>query len=63
VCGVGGVGRAVQGRILAQVSTMVDEGYLKPMIDAHDFSLDQIADAHRWVESGQARGKTVLVVD
>lgn len=53
-------GRAAHGEILAQIARIVDEGKLKPLIDARRFTLATIADAHALLESGQAQGKVVV---
>lgn len=48
------------GRQLGKIAEKVDSGQLKPLIDEHRFSLAEAADAHRHLESGQARGKVVV---
>lgn len=55
-------GRAEHGKILSQIAKIVDEGKLKPLIDPHQFTLESIADAHRFLESGAARGKVVVSI-
>ncbi|HJL33247.1 MAG TPA: zinc-binding dehydrogenase, partial [Polyangiaceae bacterium LLY-WYZ-15_(1-7)] len=40
---------------------LVDAGALRPVIDRR-FPLDRIAEAHRYVETGRARGKVVIDV-
>jgi len=40
---------------------LAEEGHLRPVIDRR-FAFDQIADAHRLVESGRKRGNVVVVV-
>jgi NADPH2:quinone reductase len=54
--------RAEQGKILAKLAKIVDEGKLKPLIDSHRFTLETIADAHALLESGQAQGKVVVSI-
>jgi NADPH2:quinone reductase len=39
-----------------------DSGALKPIVDSKVFRLDQIADAHRYLESNQQFGKIVVRV-
>jgi NADPH:quinone reductase len=56
-----GYGREAHGKILQAVAKIVDEGKLKPLIDSHQFTFDQISAAHALLESGKARGKVVLV--
>jgi NADPH:quinone reductase-like Zn-dependent oxidoreductase len=47
------------GAALAAVTRLVDEGRIRPLVDKV-FPLDQIALAHEYCESGQARGKIVI---
>ncbi|SDJ73480.1 NADPH2:quinone reductase [Ferrimonas sediminum] len=55
-----GQGRANHGQILRRVAELVDAGKVTPLIDPSRFSLWQVADAHRHLQSGQAVGKIVL---
>lgn len=55
-----GVGRVRHGEILAQLAQRVDEGKVRPLLDAQIFHFSQIALAHQRAESGQAIGKVVL---
>lgn len=57
-----GIGREEHGEILSKVAEIVNQGKLKPLIDPHQFTLEQISDAHRLLESGKARGKVVLSI-
>jgi NADPH2:quinone reductase len=57
-----GVGREAHGRILAGVAKLVDEGKLKPLIDAESFDLERVGEAHAKLESGKALGKLVIDV-
>ena len=50
------------GNILQRVAALVDAGKLAPILDKTTFSLDQIGDAHRRLQSGQAIGKVVVNV-
>jgi len=45
------------------IATIVDEGALKPRLDPHSFTLEQVSDAHTLLETGQARGKIVIAID
>jgi NADPH2:quinone reductase len=56
------VGRERHGRILRELAAHVDAGRVKPLLDPRRFTLDQVADAHRHLESGQAVGKIVIDV-
>ncbi|MEW9674160.1 zinc-dependent alcohol dehydrogenase family protein [Ammoniphilus sp. 3BR4] len=55
------VHRVQHGEILREISKLVDEGKIQPLIDPHLFSFDQVADAHRYLESGKNMGKVTLV--
>ncbi len=55
-------GREAHGKILSQIANIVDEGKLKPLIDEHQFTLESISEAHRFLESGKARGKVVVSI-
>ena len=58
-----GVGCEEHGVILSKVTEIVNQGKLKPLIDPHQFTLEQISDAHRLLESGKAQGKVVLSIN
>lgn len=53
--------RPSDGGVLEEVAALVDCGKIKPVID-RAFSLDDIAAAHEYSESGRARGKIVIRV-
>jgi len=55
--------REKHGQIMQETAQLVREGRLRPLIDQSTFSLDNIADAHRHVESGKAIGKVVVDID
>lgn len=55
-----GIGRAVHGEILWKLAQLVDEAKVHPLIDWRTFSIDEIALAHYYAESGQAMGKIVV---
>jgi len=48
------------GKILAQISELVDHGAIKPLIDPQRFTVSQVGLAHAHLESGKAVGKIVL---
>jgi NADPH2:quinone reductase len=52
--------RKDHGQILHEVTKLVEEGKLKPLVDSHTFSFDQGAEAHALLESNKAIGKVVL---
>jgi NADPH:quinone reductase-like Zn-dependent oxidoreductase len=53
---------AEQGRLLAEVARLVDEGRLRSTAGAHYGTINaaNLLRAHAFVESGQAQGKVVL---
>ena len=55
-----GVGRAHHGEILSAVAELVDEGRLRPQLDPRLCTFEEVAEAHRHLESGQAVGKVVI---
>ena len=57
------VGREAHGEILKELASIVDAGALKPIIDAEDYTFEQIAQAHGRLASGKAVGKVVVTVD
>jgi NADPH2:quinone reductase len=54
------LGRAHHGEILREAAALVEAGKLRPLIDPAHFTLAQVADAHRHLESGHALGKVVV---
>lgn len=58
---VNGIGRAHYGEIMTNIARIVDEGKLRPVLDPKVFKFSEAAEAHRYLESGQAFGKVVLV--
>lgn len=53
---------AANGRRIAKLASLLDDGVLTPIID-HVLPLAQASQAHARSESGRARGKIVLTVD
>lgn len=49
------------GQDLALLSRMIDAGQIRPLID-RSFTLEEIAEAHRYYEHGLARGKIAVQV-
>ncbi|MGW5209249.1 zinc-dependent alcohol dehydrogenase family protein [Streptomyces griseoincarnatus] len=58
-----GRGREHHGEILREAAALVDEGKLRPLLDGTRYTLADVADAHRSVESGTADGKVVVDVE
>ena len=55
--------REHHGKVLQKVAQIVDEGKLKPLIDPHQFSLEEVTQAHELLESGKAKGKIVISIE
>ncbi|MEM9865595.1 MAG: NADP-dependent oxidoreductase [Myxococcota bacterium] len=56
------VTRRPDGVALAKLAALVDEGAIRPVID-RVLPLEDAAEAHRYIESGRARGKIILRVE
>lgn len=54
-------GRDRHGAILSNAASLVDAGKLKPLIDEHLFTFDQISEAHAHAQSGKQLGKVLVV--
>lgn len=54
------VDREHHGEIMEEAARLADRGILRPLVDSERFSLDEIADAHRRLEGGEAVGKIVI---
>lgn len=52
--------RQEYGEILREVTKLVEEGKLQPLIDERVFNFDQVMEAHTLLESNMAIGKVVL---
>ncbi|MGG1679449.1 zinc-dependent alcohol dehydrogenase family protein [Neobacillus sp. NRS-1170] len=48
------------GKILREVTKLVEEGKLQPLVDKRVFNFDQVKEAHTLLESNKAIGKVVL---
>jgi NADPH:quinone reductase-like Zn-dependent oxidoreductase len=51
--------RPPSGQDLARITALVEQGAIKPLVDKV-YPLEEIAQAHRYSESGHARGKIVV---
>lgn len=52
--------RKRHGKILSRIAELVDSGNLQPLIDNHRYTINDVANAHKHLESGAALGKVVL---
>ncbi|MFJ5624291.1 zinc-dependent alcohol dehydrogenase family protein [Peribacillus loiseleuriae] len=52
--------RKEYGNILREVTNLVEEGKLQPLVDERFFDFDQVNEAHTLLESNKAIGKIVL---
>ncbi len=55
------VARTPSGKNLSEIARLVDAGAIRPIVD-RTFGLEAIGDAHRYLETGRARGKVVVAV-
>ncbi|MDY7022053.1 MAG: zinc-dependent alcohol dehydrogenase family protein [Cyanobacteriota bacterium] len=55
-----GINRFYHYEILSKLASIVDEGKVRPLIDAQSFTFDDIAAAHAHAASGKAIGKVVI---
>lgn len=58
-----GEGREQHGAILREAARLAEAGKLMPKVDVREFTLDQVEEAHRLVETRSAEGKVVVTVD
>ncbi|MEY2196601.1 zinc-dependent alcohol dehydrogenase family protein [Neobacillus sp. BF23-41] len=52
--------RQEYGKILREVTKLVEEGKLKPLVDERVFNFDEVKAAHTFLESKKAIGKVVI---
>ena len=57
-----GIGCEEHGNILSKITEIADLGKLKPLIDPHSFTLEQVSEAHVLLDSGKARGKIAISI-
>lgn len=55
-----GVNRARHAEILSKLAILVDQGQVRPLLDARSFAFTDVAAAHAYAQSGDAVGKVVL---
>jgi NADPH2:quinone reductase len=48
---------------MREATRLVEEGKVKPLIDARRFTLDTALAAHELVESGKALGKIIVEIE
>ena len=54
------IGRDHHGAILNEITKLVDQSQLQPLLDESQFGIVDVAAAHRKLEGGEATGKLVL---
>jgi NADPH2:quinone reductase len=54
--------REQHGEILTKLAEIVDAGKLKPVVDEHAFTLEDVGKAHDHLSSGQVIGKVVVTI-
>ena len=52
--------RKDHANILTKVASIIEAGNLKPIVDEKRFSLDEVNEAHAYLESKKAMGKVVI---
>ena len=57
-----GQGRERYGEILTLAALLAEQGKLRPLLAGRRFTLDEIAKAQEYLESGQAVGKVIVEV-
>jgi NADPH2:quinone reductase len=56
-------GKQEHGQILQHITELVEQGKVKPLIDAKNFSLNEIAKAHAYAEKGKHTGKITVTIN
>jgi NADPH2:quinone reductase len=56
-------GRELVGQDLAAIARLVDDGLLRPVVYPKEFTLDSIAEAHRFFETQDHYGKVLVRVN
>ena len=57
-----GAGAAAHGQIMREVTALAEAGQICPLMDGEPYALEDVAEAHARLESGQATGKVVVLV-
>jgi NADPH2:quinone reductase len=52
--------RETHGKLLSEAAAIAEAGKFSPLLDQRRFSLSEVGDAHRHLESGKAVGKVVI---
>ena len=53
--------RHINGDVLKNITPVIEEGKLRPLLAQRQFTFDEIAQAHEYYEANKAVGKIVLV--
>lgn len=57
------IGRDEHGKILSEITSIVEAGGLEPLLDENRYSLSEAGDAYARLISGKAMGKVVVDID
>jgi NADPH2:quinone reductase len=57
-----GAGAAAHGQIMREITALAEAGQICPLMDGEPYALEDVAEAHARLESGQATGKVVVLV-
>ena len=57
-----GKGGEAHGQIMREITALAEAGQIRPLLDGEPYALENVADAHARMESGQAMGKVVVRV-
>jgi len=56
-------GKIEHGQILKQITRLIEQGKVKPLLDERKFTFEQITEAHQYAESNGNTGKIAITVN